>query len=163
MANCCKNENHPVALGYLPAVKKACGFTLIELMIVVAVIAIILTLALPVYVNYSIRAKIGEALSVAAAAKTRVSATCMENPLLIGLNNDSVGYSFISTTYVQSIAASGNCAQPRITIVTQATGAPDPVPVITLVGQPNLAAGHFGWACEAPNVPNHLLPKTCRS
>src|SRR5690606_4550558 len=68
------------------------GFTLIELMIVVAIIAIILTLALPVYTNYSIRAKIGEALSVAAAAKTTVAATCMENPILTGLNNDAVGY-----------------------------------------------------------------------
>ena len=39
------------------------GFTLIELMIVVAIIAIIISLALPVYTNYTTRAKVGEALS----------------------------------------------------------------------------------------------------
>ena len=55
------------------------GFTLIELMIVIAVIAILLSLAVPVYSNYSTRAKIAEGMSVAAAAKTATRAACQED------------------------------------------------------------------------------------
>ena len=139
------------------------GFTLIELMIVVAIIAIILTLALPVYSNYTIRAKIGEALSVAAAAKTSVSATCMEDLTLTGLNNDAVGYAYEESTWVESIVVSDDCAQPVITVVTRDTGAPGPAPEIMLVGTPDLEGGEFSWACTSPNAPNYLVPSTCRS
>lgn len=151
----------------LPFVKSpmglASGFTLIELMIVVAIIAIILTLALPVYTNYTIRAKVGEALSVAAATKTAVTITCMENPDLTDLNNNAAGYSFAATTWVESINVSEDCSEPLITIVTRQTGAPDPAPEITLTGFPDMAGGKFTWVCASPNAPNHLLPATCRS
>jgi type IV pilus assembly protein PilA len=46
------------------------GFTLIELIIVIAIISIIFTLALPLYSNYMIRAKVGEALSIGIAGAT---------------------------------------------------------------------------------------------
>jgi len=142
---------------------KISGFTLIELMIVVSIIAIILTLALPVYINYTIRAKIGEALSVAASAKTAVSATCMENPTLVGLNNAASGYSYGTSTFVESINVSEDCTEPLITIVTQNTGAPDPAPEITLTGFPDMAGGKFIWVCTSPNAPDYILPSTCRS
>ncbi len=139
------------------------GFTLIELMIVVAIIAIILTLALPVYTNYSIRAKIGEALSVAAAAKTAVSATCMEDPTLTDLDNHAAGYSYVASTWVESIEVSEDCVEPLITITTRDTGAPDPAPEITLTGTPDNPGGKFSWTCASPNAPNYLIPSTCRS
>lgn len=143
--------------------KQQLGFTLIELMIVVAIIAIILTLALPVYTNYAIRAKIGEALSVAAAAKTAVAATCMENPNLTGLNNDKAGYDYAESSWVESINVSEDCTQPLITIVTKLTGAPSPAPEITLTGVPGTEDGIFSWICASPNAPNYMLPSTCRS
>ena len=52
-----------------------------EMMIVVAIIAIIVMLAIPAYQDYSIRAKISESLAVAAAAKTAITETCQINPL----------------------------------------------------------------------------------
>jgi len=139
------------------------GFTLIELMIVVSIIAIILTLALPVYTNYTIRAKLGEALSVAAAAKTAVTATCMEDPTLTGLDNGAVGYGYEQSTWVESILVSENCLEPLITIVTRNTGAPAPAPEITLTGYPDFSGGRFVWVCASSNAPNYLVPATCRS
>jgi len=139
------------------------GFTLIELMIIIAIIAIILTLALPVYTDYSIRAKIGEALSVAAAAKTAVTATCMEDPTLTGLDNDAAGYSFGTSTWVESITVSEDCSEPLITMVTRNTGAPAPAPEITLTGTFDGVSGRLIWVCALPIAPDHLVPATCRS
>jgi len=139
------------------------GFTLIELMIVVAIIAIILTLALPVYTNYSIRAKIGEAISVATAAKTTVAATCLEDPTLTSLDNDAVGYSFVESTWVESITVTEDCSEPVITMVTRNTGAPAPAPELTLTGNFIGSSGRVTWTCASANTPDYLLPLTCRS
>ena len=68
----------------MPSGKSSKGFTLIELMVVVATIGIILclSLALPIHSADVIRAKISEALSVAASAKIGVAARCIENPTI---------------------------------------------------------------------------------
>jgi type IV pilus assembly protein PilA len=140
---------------------RSTGFTLIELMIVVAIIAIILTLALPVYTNYTVRAKFGEALSVAAATKSAVASTCHENLTLTGLTNSQAGYSFSPSKWVQDITVSGDCTQPLITIKTQNTGAPGD-PEITLTGTFADGAGAVTWACTS-TAENYHLPATCRS
>ncbi len=56
------------------------GFTLIELMIVIAIIAILVSLALPTYLDMTVRSKVSEGLSHAAAAKVAVSETCQSDP-----------------------------------------------------------------------------------
>jgi type IV pilus assembly protein PilA len=143
------------------------GFTLIELMIVIAVIAILLSLAVPTYSNYSIRAKIAEGLSVANAAKTATAAACQEDRTLTGLTNNAAGYDFStagpSDGYVEDIQVSGACVTPVITIITKNTGAPDPQPIVLLVGDISLGSGRVSWVCFSNNAPNHLLPDTCRS
>jgi type IV pilus assembly protein PilA len=139
---------------------RSTGFTLIELMIVVAIIAIILTLALPVYTNYTIRAKFGEALSVAEATKTALTSTCNSDLTLTGLTNSKAGYSFSPSTWVQSITISGDCTKPVITIATQNTGAPGD-PEIILTGTFADGAGAVTWACTS-TAENYHLPATCR-
>ena len=137
------------------------GFTLIELMIVVAIIAIILTLALPVYSNYSIRAKVSEAISVAAAAKTATSSTCVEDPTIAALDNSAAGYGFESTKYVENIEISGPCTAPVVTLTTRQTGAVPDI-VVTLNGDFTGGAGRVNWSCST-DANFVYVPGECRN
>jgi len=141
------------------------GFTLIELMIVIAIIAIILTLALPVYSTYLVRSKIGEGLSVANAAVTAVSATCVEDMTIAPLTNNKAGYNFTpdpgDEAYVESIVVSGSCTDPVITITTKNTGT-SPDPILVLTGAVRPGNGYVSWVCSSTS-PNSLLPSSCRT
>jgi len=142
------------------------GFTLIELMIVIAIIAIILALALPVYSNYTIRAKIAEGLSLGNSAKTAISSTCIESPALGSIDNSIAGYGFLEglndEDYVEDIQASGPCTAPIITITTKNTGQ-IPAPVLLMTGELLAGSGKIEWRCSSNNTPNWLLPNSCRS
>jgi type IV pilus assembly protein PilA len=138
------------------------GFTLIELMIVIAIIAIVLTLALPVYSNYSVRAKVGEALSVAAAAKTSASEACQDDPSIPSLSSSLAGYLFEGSLYAESVEISGPCLRPVITITTRNTGT-TPSPVLVLTGDNTANSGRFRWTCSMTVGQNIHVPSTCRS
>ena len=141
--------------------RRQAGFTLIELMIVVAALAVIVSLALPVYTSYTIRAKVGEALSVAAAAQTAVAATCIEDPTIDPLTDSDAGYTFTASKYVASIGFSGSCRNPVITVTTQNTGAPAPIDLV-LTGDMPADAERLIWVCTA-NTANRNVPAECRS
>ncbi|MSQ98245.1 MAG: prepilin-type N-terminal cleavage/methylation domain-containing protein [Xanthomonadales bacterium] len=90
------------------------GFTLIEVMIVIAIIAIILTLGLPVYNDYAIRSKVSAAFSSAAVAKTAVASLCLAHPTIPAITESKTGYQFPAPTqYVASISLSGPCTHSR--------------------------------------------------
>jgi len=137
------------------------GFTLIELMIVVAVIAIILTLAIPTYTNFTVRSKIAEGLSLANAAKTAIATTCEEQKNLAAITNNLAGYSFQASDYVSNIQMSGPCTAPVITVTTVNTGA-NPDPVLTITGNFAEGNGHVSWTCVSSGLNIHV-PDTCRS
>ena len=154
------------SLNYSTAGAVPGGFTLIELMIVIAIIAIILTLALPVYSNYTIRAKVAEGLSLGNSAKTSASSSCIEDPTIASIDNAQAGYGFIAglddEDYVADIQISGPCSNPLITITTRQTGQlPDPILIMT--GELIQNTGKIEWKCSSNNTPDWLLPNSCRS
>ena len=136
------------------------GFTLIELMIVIAVIAIILTLALPTYYDYQVRAKVTEALSVGAPAKTTLAATCQTDQTLTDLDNFKAGVNFDTSVWVESINVTGTCTSPVISIRTRNTGA-ESDPVVLLTGSFVIGTGHVSWICSTDGENAHV-PKECR-
>jgi type IV pilus assembly protein PilA len=144
------------------------GFTLIELMIVIAIVAILLALALPAYQDYTIRAKVTEGLSLGASPKLAVSETCQSDPLATPATDS--GYAFLAGTddddYVDTIVISGDCAAPIVTITTKNTGASSAGgadPILVLTGDVQAGSGQIEWDCTTgAGLPQHV-PTSCRS
>ncbi len=134
--------------------RKQQGFTLIELMIVIAIIAILMSFAIPAYRDYTIRTKVGEGIQLAAAAKQAVTETYMSsnnwpaNNAAAGLN------SVISGEYTSNVQVGAN---GKITITYKS--AVNVTGNVTLT--PNDATGSVEWAC-ASTIADKYVPSECR-
>ena len=136
------------------------GFTLIELMIVVAIIGILAAIAIPAYQDYTIRAQVSEGLNLSAGAKAAVSEYYMDrgtfptNNLLAGLsvNTTIAGNYVVSVTVVSGVITVAYGGQANAAII----GA-------SLLLSPATTAGAVNWDCSAGVIlVDKWLPAACR-
>jgi len=134
------------------------GFTLIELMIVVAIIGILAAVAIPAYQDYTVRSRVTEGLSLASAAKTSVSEFFSSNNTF-PTNNASAGLpasASISGNSVTSVAV----ANGLITVTYNSTIPPSSGQTLTL--SPTTAAGAISWNCTGGTLQAKYRPSSCR-
>lgn len=156
------------------------GFTLIELMIVVAIIGILAAIAIPAYQDYTIRSQVSEGLSVAAGAKTSMTEFITQNGRMPTGGNASIGIASaasIQGNYVTGVTANndgsidvtyGNNANANITNgILTLRPAVDAMPPSTNVawvcgyaGQPN--ANQSAQGTDSTDIEPKYLPANCR-
>lgn len=133
------------------------GFTLIELMIVVAIIGILAAVAIPAYSDYTVRAKVSEGLSLASGAKTSVTETVLSNGAFPSDNGEAGLTDTIKGNNVASVVVSGS----GVITITYSNDAA--IQGAELVLTPETTAGSVIWDCKTGgDVDDRYRPGNCR-
>ena len=142
------------------------GFTLIELMIVVAIIAILAAIAIPAYQNYVIRAQVTEGMSLADGAKTGMSEFYASTGRWPSTNTSAgiANAASITGNYVSSVNVGTTAGMITVIYGNKANTAISG-DILALSATPN--GGSISWTCKpfgsTTTVPAVYLPASCRS
>jgi type IV pilus assembly protein PilA len=139
------------------------GFTLIELMIVVAIIGILAAIAIPAYQDYTIRAQVSEGMSLASGVRTAVSEVYQSTGEMPTDNAEAgvAAAADINGKYVASVTVSATGTNVGVITAEFGVGANPAINGESLILTGTGGAGSVAWACSGTTLAKYR-PSTCR-